>query len=504
MQHDWQNLTDPIFHWAAERPHAAALRQGPETLSYREFAALVGKAAVHLHGIGIRQGDCVAINLTNSIDHLMLTLGLLRLGATTMELPYNVQRAPDADLLAQFAVRNVFVESMAAPVAGAAAIKIDAGWRARVAQLQGDRRSSDNGDGIFRVSLSSGTTGRPSGLLLSHRQQFHRTRAAAALFPDSVAISSERPGNFLLVGGIAFGMFFWAMIDRLCIGGAITILPEFLHTIDLVKALGAWDDAVCMVPSAMCPVLISCAPPDGLLLPRLRALIAGGGFLYAEEKLAMLARVSPNFYDAYGASGFGMVAALSPAEIPEHAVSVGRPPPFIEVQVMDGDGRSLPAGHVGRLRLRYRADPGDAAGAAPTGAQTLPDGWHYPGDNALLDAGGYIHIRGRSADVIQRNGVEISATEIEAVIAQHASVSEVAVVGVPRPLPGDEVVALVVPRGPAQHEALAQHCQNRLPRERWPDRVFYTGALPKTSGGKLDRTEVKAMVMAEISRRAGQ
>lgn len=89
-------------------------------------------------------------------------------------------------------------------------------------------------------------------------------------------------------------------------------------------------------------------------------------------------------------------------------------------------------------------------------------------------------------------------------IAQHPSVSEVAVVGVPRPLPGDEIVALVVPRGPSQHEALAQHCKNRLPAERWPDRVFYTGALPKTASGKLDRTEVKAMVMAEIARRAGQ
>lgn len=356
------------------------------------------------------------------------------------------------------------------------------------------------------MSLSSGTTGQPTGGLISHRQQFQRTRAAAALFADGVAISSERPANFLLVGGIASGMLFWAVINRLSIGGPITILPEFLHTTDLVKAIDAWDDAVCMLPSAMCRVLLDCAPQEGLLYPRLRALIAGGGFIYPEEKRAMLARVSPNFYDAYGASGFGMAAALSPTEIPEHAASIGRPPALIEAQVVDGEGCPLPAGHAGRLRLRYR--PCEVEGMADNadygGVQSLRDGWHYPGDYAHLDADGYIHIRGRSAEVIARNGVEIPVVEIEAVIARHASVAEVAVVGVPRPLPGDEVVALVVPRGPSQHEALAQHCQKALPPERWPDRVFYAGALPKTAAGKLDRTEVKAMVMAEISRRAGQ
>ncbi|MGA3307557.1 MAG: AMP-binding protein [Xanthobacteraceae bacterium] len=506
MNPDWQNLTDPFFHWAAQRPDAVALRQGPETLSYRELAVLVGKAAVHLDGIGIRQGDCVAINLTNSIDHLILTLGLLRLGATTMEIPYNVQRPPHAGLLAQFAVRTVFIEPMGAPVEGAAAIKVDANWRGLIGRAQGDRRSGDDGGGIFTVSLSSGTTGQPTGALVSHREYFQRINTGMAMYADTDVFSSERPPNLLLVGGIAFSFYFWHMAIQLCIGGSITILPDFLHTVDLVKAIGAWDDAVCDVTSPMCRVLLSCAPQEGLLYPRLRALLAGGGFVYPQEKLAMLARVTPNFYEIYGVAGFGPVATLSPAELHDHADSVGRPPPVIEVQVVDDDGRPLPTGRAGRLRLRYRPIEGEriAVGADPAGAEGWRDGWYYPGDSAHLDAAGYIHIRGRPVEIIERNGVEFYAADIEAVIAQHPSVSEVAVVGVPRPLPGDEIVALVVPRGPSQHEALAQHCKNRLPAERWPDRVFYTGALPKTASGKLDRTEVKAMVMAEIARRAGQ
>jgi acyl-CoA synthetase (AMP-forming)/AMP-acid ligase II len=80
--------------------------------------------------------------------------------------------------------------------------------------------------------------------------------------------------------------------------------------------------------------------------------------------------------------------------------------------------------------------------------------------------------------VITRNGVELFAVEIEQVIALHPSVAEVAIVDVPRPVPGDELVGLIVPRGEAQHEALAQHCRSRLPAERWPNRVFYAQSMP--------------------------
>ncbi len=169
MDARWQNITDPVFHYARERPDAPAFRQGPETLTYGELALLVGKAAVHLDGIDIRSGDRVAINLTNSIDHFILTLALLRLGATTMEIPYNVQQPPSTDLLAQFAMHTVFIEPMAAPVAGCTSIKIDAGWRGLLAGAHGDRRSDDDGNGIFTISLTSGTTGRPKGNLTTLR-----------------------------------------------------------------------------------------------------------------------------------------------------------------------------------------------------------------------------------------------------------------------------------------------------------------------------------------------
>jgi acyl-coenzyme A synthetase/AMP-(fatty) acid ligase len=498
----WQNITDPIFRWAAERPQAPAFIQFPETVSYDELATLVGKAAVHLDGIGIRQGDRIAINLTNSIDHFILTLGLLRLGATTMEIAYSALRPASAELLRRFAIKRIFIEPTAAPITGCASIRIDAGWRSVIASCHGNRPAADDGDGVFNASLSSGTTGEPTGSMMTHRQLFQRVRAQAELFAESGVLSTERPATFLLAASIGFSFYFRSMISQLVAGGPVAILPEYLYTIDLVKTIGAWDDAFCLIPSAACRVLVSCAPDGDVLLPRLRALAAAGGFLYPEEKLAVLARVTPNFYDIYGASGFGTIAVLSPAQMRARPHCVGRPPSCVEVQVVDEAGRPLPPGATGRLRCRGTQGSGigevDAADD-----ERLRDGWFYPGDSAHIDEQGYIVLKGRAGEIIHRNGRVVFAADIEAAIAQHPAVGEVAVVGVPRMMPGEEIVALVAPRGPLPHEVLAQHCRDRLSPEHWPDRIFYASALPKTAAGKLDHAAVKAMVMDEIARRAG-
>ncbi|HLZ06410.1 MAG TPA: class I adenylate-forming enzyme family protein [Bradyrhizobium sp.] len=503
MHANWQNITDPIFHWAEQRPDAPAFIQPPETLSYRALAGLIAKAAVYLEGGGVRSGDRVALHLTNAIDHFILLLALLRLGATTMEIPYSAQQPPTPELLAKFGIKWIFIEAAAAPVAGVSSIKIDASWRSMIARRSGDRRASDNGNGIFTITLTSGTSGQPKGSLASHRQHLQRFGTHLELLADS-ALFSEQPPNFLLIGPIAYAMFLPSLLNQLFAGAPLTILPTYLDTIDLVKAIGAWDGAHCRVTSAFCRYFLSCAPKQGVLFPHLRALGTGGGFLYPEEKLAILDRVTPNFYEVYGASGFGAMTVLTPREMRTHPQSVGRPASFVTVEVVDQAGRKLPSGTVGLLRCRGTEGKGFTAEVASDSDEHFRDGWYYPGDLACLDQDGFVYLKGRSGtEVISRDGIELFAAEIEAVIAQHASVAEVAIVGVPRAVAGEELVALVVPRGQAQHEALAQHCVSRLPVERRPDTVYYANALPKTGAGKLDRASVKAIVMDQVRRRIG-
>jgi acyl-coenzyme A synthetase/AMP-(fatty) acid ligase len=500
MNADWQNITDPIFHYATERPDAPAFHQGHLALSYGELATLVGKAAVHFASHGIRAGDRVAITLTNSIDHFILTLGLLRLGATTMEVNYDPPRSPSPEVLSKFSIRTVFHEPNVTPPSGFASVRVDAGWRGRIEKQSGDHRYAGSGDDIFTISLTSGSTGEAKGSLTSHRQYFQRMDAYLELFADTGVFSSERPTNFLLTASVSFTTFFRRMVSHLFIGAPVVILPEFMHVIDLVKAIGSWDNALCFVPSAMCRVLIACAPQEGLLFPRLRALVAGGGMLYAEEKLAVLSRVTPNFHESYGASGFGTLSVLSAGAMRERPASVGRAPSFVQVEVVNRDGHPVPAGTVGKLRCRGTEGKGFAGDTEPTGDERFRDGWYYPGDLASIDQEGYIFLKGRTVDVIFRNGLELFAQDIEEVIAIHPSVAEVAVVGVPRRGAGEELVAIVVPRGQAQHDALAEYCRTKLPSERWPDRVFYAQSLPRAPGGKVDRGQIKQIAINETQR----
>lgn len=184
----------------------------------------------------------------------------------------------------------------------------------------------------------------------------------------------------------------------------------------------------------------------------------------------------------------------------ERAASVGRPPSFVEVQVVNRDGHPVPAGTVGKLRCRGTEGKGFAGDTEPTGDERFRDGWYYPGDLASIDEEGFIFLKGRTVDVIFRNGIELFAQEIEEVIAVHPSVKEVAVVGVPKSGPGEELVAIVVPNGQAQHDALAEHCRSKLPSERWPDRVFYAQSLPRSPGGKVDRGQIKQIAITETQR----
>ncbi len=247
MDSTWQNVTDPIFHYAQTRPEAPALIEGRRTVNYRDLAELVGKAAVYHASVGIEPGQRVAVSLTNGIDHFILSLGLLRLGATLMEVPYTPNQPPALTTLAKFGIRTVFLEPAIPTPVSYRSITVDpTAWIENVAKLSGDRRYGGSGDDIYTLSLTSGTTGTPKGSLTSHLQYFTRLKAYTELFADSGVFSSENPPNFLLTAGIGFTTFFRRMLSHLIIGGPVVILPEYLHVIDLVKAIAGWENALCL------------------------------------------------------------------------------------------------------------------------------------------------------------------------------------------------------------------------------------------------------------------
>lgn len=496
----WTNITDAIFDHAKARPTAVAVVEGPTALTFRAFADLISKTTAWLAQQKIKSGDRVGVRMTNSADHLILSLALLRMGAAKFELSPNHTPKQIEAITRKFSLTTLFVEPPMKTYRGARAIIVDITWRAAVEACDGDVRHDDKTGSPWFAVLTSGSTGVSKAVVTHHSQVLKRYNELLAGYGNTGIISSKDPGTALMLGSLSFAGFHGFVLYQLIAGAKIVVLPEFARFYDIVRNFSYYDNVVAMVMPDLCTVFLSCAQKGTMLLPNVRALISGGQPLPPESKKAMLVSVTPNYHESYGTSSTGWISALHPADMARRSESAGRPVPGMEVEIVDGQGNVLPANKVGRLRCRSATTSESFVVPEETSEEGFRDGWYYPGDLAMVDSNRFVYLKGRVSDIIRRRGVEIYPAEIEAVLRTHASVNEVAVVGLPTRQGGRALVALVVTKGAPQHEELVQHCAARLPEEKRPGALAYTDALPRTANGKIDRKKVAELALQAIRR----
>ncbi len=503
MDMSWKNLSDAIFEHAIGRPNAAALIEGNETITYAGLADLVGRASVYLHDLGIRPGDVVAVALPSSVDHVVLSFALLRVGAVPLDLPPERPVGAIVDPITHFKVARAFLTPKARGYDSALVHRIGPEWRQGLAAKGGDRRVARDQDEMHFLHLTSGSTGAPKGIATSQAQWLGRFHAALKLFP--AVLTPANPPKLLLVGGMGFSAFFFFLANQLCIGGATVLMAEDHRPEVVAKNIQAWDDSACMITPPLLRQFLGMVKPDaapaGLMFPGLRGLFIGASPMFAAEKQAVIQHLSPNLYEIYGSAAVGFISVLAPGDVLAHVDSVGRISPDLDVEIADGADQAMAAGGIGHLRCRGVGVSGglygDAAGASA--AEGFRDGWYYPGDVGMLDGGGFVRLKGRLADLTRRRGVDIFMPEIEEVLQGHETVLEAAAVGVPGTDGADtKLIVFVVPRGEPQTPALSQHCRARIPAEKFPDRVFFVRGLPKTPNGKVDRRALGGMAVKAL------
>ena len=486
---NFENVSDIVFHHAARQPDAPALIMGRETLSYAEFARLIGQATVYLSERGLKQGDRVGISMVNSLEHVILSLALLRVGATPIELSTDLDRTGLADLVTRYQMAAIFTDIGGPAPSAPIAMQIGLTWRAELAAYHGDRRCAARGDEIFMISLSSGSTGIQKGIVVSHAQRLRRMHVYAETEPYWRV---DNPSPVLLLAPANNGLITHFLPVQLLLGGVLILLPLYRRFIDLARECASWNDVICPMRQ-----MLAYASPGVPLFPNMAALVVAGQKLAAHQKLELLERLTPKLYDVYGSSGYGLISMIGATEQAEHAASVGRiiSHPGTEVEFLGADGQPVPASVGGQMRLRgptmaqgfFHAEDNNR------GTERFLDGWYYPGDIGRVDEQGYLIILGRLADAIRLGNRTIYPAEVEEIITRQTDVLEAAVVSRPVPGGGVELCAFIVTRPGANRHAIATHCRKQLPPEKQPKFLLYLDRMPGTPGGKLDRPTLRSM-----------
>ncbi len=497
MQDTFTNFTDTILAHAASRPKAVALADDYCKLTWKQLADLVGRASVWLNSLGIAPGDPVGVRMTNSIDHIILSLALMRVGAAKVEFGAGETGRKFDGMIGTLKVGTLFIEPPARSLGAIRCVKIGLDWRAGLSAFKGDNKHPDSYE-PFDISLSSGSTGQPKGYPIGHAQLFRRTHDYLDALGPVGMFSNDGTGNLLLTSSMSFGGFLYTLMMRLGNGGRVTVLPEFTKLMDFVRAVQAEADAVLMLTSAMCEDLISCAPEDGILFPQVRAIMSVGSPLAARAKRDMVTRVTSNFLEVYGGTNFGLISVLHPEDMLDHADSVGRLFAGVDVEIVDSADRPVPPGVTGYLRCRGSGVSPQVISEAPQGRfEGFRDGWCYTGDLGAIDSDGYVYIRGRVSEVVRRRGVDIMPTAVELALMSHPGVREAAVIGLTR-AGVSEIIAVIIPSGKPDAQAFHSHCIDLVGAGQAPGGYLFVKQFPRTSAGKIDRPKLRQQIGKKV------
>ncbi|MCE2532029.1 MAG: AMP-binding protein [Acidimicrobiia bacterium] len=478
-------------------PRRHAVHVAGEAVTYAELADRVGRLASWLTAAGIGRGDRIAVRAANSGLHVDVYLAAARIGAACVPLAPELANAEVARLVSDARPTLAFADAAGAGALRAAGLDVvvDGSGRhgAALATPAGGLPSLPQPSDVVLIVYTSGTTGEPKGVCLSH--------AAVTANAAINARSQEFGAHEVYLTSIPLHHTSAAARVFTMLDGAHThvVMPQF--------EAGAWIEATethrvtstIIVPTQIQRILDHEAfSPQRLA--SLRLLVYGTAPSARQQVWRMRQALRCGLYHGYGLSEtVGVVTALTAGD---HAAltgpddprlgSIGRAIAGADVVVRRSDGSETASGEVGEITVRTAKIMSGYWGDRTATEAAFRDGWLLTGDLATVDGDGYITIVGRSKDIIISGGVNIHPAQVERAIAAHPDVEDVAVFGVPDPEWGEVPVAAVQasPGSALRPGDVADLVAARLDRRSRPRQVVFVEDFPRTATGKIRRKEL--------------
>lgn len=508
------NLAQLLARSARTFPHAPAIFHGDALVcDYRELARRAASIGGYLRTVcGLEPGDRVALFMSNCPQYLEVMYGAWHAGLAVVPINAKLHAREVEFILEDAGVGALFVTDKLAdglaPIQASAApypifIAGDDAYTALLAHEPMPEIHPRGPDDLAWLFYTSGTTGRPKGVMLSHRNLLAMTMC---YFTDVDPLTQR--DAIVYAAPMSHGAGLYNLPCVLAAARHVVPLSGGFEPAELASLAAHHRDLSMFAAPTMVKRLVAHMAATGADAWGFKTIVYGGGPMYTEDIRHAIDVMGECFVQIYGQGESPMtITALSRTHLgerahPRHAeriASVGIAHSMVEVRVADEAGKVLACGALGEVQVR-----GDAVmlgywknDAATAGA--LREGWLSTGDIGYLDEDGFLTLRDRSKDVIISGGSNIYPREVEEVLLMAPGVLEVSVIGVPHPDWGEEVVAFIVPvPGAAPTEAqLDTLCLQHIARFKRPKHYRFVAALPKNNYGKVLKTALREAIKQE-------
>ena len=498
----WGDTTvgDYVARWARDRPDADALVVGDARMSWSEYDARATRLATTLAATGLARDARVAVLLPDGFAVHVAFVAAERAGLTVVGIGHRAGAAELRHLLTKTGATAIVALERDEPrvpddlVLTRVIVSPDGECEARAWSFDADALTARafGADDLFLVNSTSGTTGLPKCVL--HNQNrwmfFHQLAADAGRFSTDDVFFSALPAPF------GFGL--WTSHVTPAVLGCTTVVQERFDADAAVRAIEREQVTVLGCVSTQFLMMLNSPELATRDLSSLRCMFTGGEAVPYERAARFEDVTGARVLQFYGSNETGALSRTTMDDDREHRLrTAGRIIPEMQVRLLDDDGRDI-------------TEPGVPGNPVCKGPATCfgylddeqandelftNDGWMRIGDVAEIDADGYLRVVGRTSDIIIRGGKNLSAPAIEAEVAEHPAIAVAAVVAIPDEVFGERVClyAELQPDTTLELDDVVRYLGERgVSREWFPERLVVLDALPRASGGKVAKGELRA------------
>jgi acyl-CoA synthetase (AMP-forming)/AMP-acid ligase II len=490
-------LTEQVFRLSASMPDAIAVADGltGRTITYRSLFEQIRQTAAGLAARGIKKGDVVSLWSPNVPEWPIVFFAVIKLGAivhtsnpvsTPEELAFQLK---DGNVKMLFTVGALADKAKAAIAASQMPIDLftidDTPGIASLASIALDadppQVAIDPGNDIAILPYSSGTTGLPKGVMLTHRNVVAQLNQIDAI---------ESVPSAALIGVLPFFHIYGMVIivmHGLMRGATIVTMPKFEFE-PFLKILQDWPIATAHIVPPVVVALGKHPAVDNYKFPHLKYLFSGAAPLGPELTQAVEARLNVKIRQGYGMTEASPATHYTVAG-EERCGAVGRLMPSTEGRMIDPEtGKDVPLGQPGEVWVRGpQVMKGYLNNAEATARTVDADGWMHTGDIGVMDAEGYLTVVDRLKELIKVKGFQVAPAELESILLKHPKIADVAVIPVPDEQSGEVPKAIVVMREALTAEEVMNFLEPKVAHYKRVRHVAFVDAIPKSPSGKILR-----------------